>query len=78
MGSGRRPQHGWGMASSKSGTTTWLTVDHVCAEIGVSRSTFEKWRAKGVAPAARKLPNGQLRINRADFDLWLDQLPEVA
>jgi excisionase family DNA binding protein len=58
--------------------TTWLTVDDVCAEIGVSRSTFEKWRAKGVAPAARKLPNRSLRIARADFDEWLERLPEVA
>ena len=66
------------MSSSKTAQPTWMTVDDVCTEIGISRSTFDKWRAKGVGPAARKLPNGSLRIARADFDGWLDGLPEAA
>lgn len=64
------------MASNNN--TTWLSVGRVCAELGVSRSTFDKWRAKGVAPVARKLPNGQLRITAADLQAWLDNLVEVA
>lgn len=66
------------MASRSDTPTTWLTVEDVCNELGIARSTFDKWRAKGVGPVARKLPNGSLRIARQEFDAWLDQLPEVA
>lgn len=56
-----------------------LTIADVCAELGgkVSRSTFYEWRAKGRAPRCTKLPNGEIRIRRADFERWLDGLEEV-
>jgi excisionase family DNA binding protein len=54
-----------------------LTVAEVCAELKVSRSTFYEWKAKGIAPRWRKLPNGELRISRADLDKWYEGL-EVA
>lgn len=54
----------------------YLTVDQVCAELGgerpLARSTFDEWRAKGLGPRCIKLPNGKLRIRRADLDRWLD------
>jgi excisionase family DNA binding protein len=56
----------------------WMTLEEVCDEIGVSRSTIDKWRAKGKGPAWRRLPSGRLRIRRQDLDAWLDALPEVA
>lgn len=49
----------------------WLTVDDVCTELQIARSTWEKWRQKGVAPKAVRLPNGQLRIRREWLDAWL-------
>jgi excisionase family DNA binding protein len=55
-----------------------LTVQDVCAELGISRSTFYEWRAKGRAPRCLKLPNGEIRIRRADFERWLDKLEEAA
>jgi excisionase family DNA binding protein len=55
-----------------------LTVVEVCAELGVSRSTFYEWRAKGRAPRCIKLPNGDLRIRRAEFERWLDSREEAA
>lgn len=55
-----------------------LTVHDVCAELGISRSTFYDWRAKGRAPRCIKLPNGEIRIRRSDFEQWLDSLEEVA
>ena len=55
-----------------------LTVQDVCAEHGISRSTFYEWRAKGRAPRCLKLPNGEIRIRRADFERWLDNLEEAA
>ena len=55
-----------------------LTIAQLCEELGISRSTFYEWRAKGRAPRCIKLPNGQIRIRRAEFKRWLDSLEEVA
>ncbi|PJJ01997.1 excisionase family DNA binding protein [Streptomyces sp. 2333.5] len=48
-----------------------MTVDELCAELQVSRSTFYDWRQKGRAPRCVKLPNGSLRIRRSDLENWL-------
>lgn len=53
-----------------------FTVAELCTELGISRSTFYDWRAKGRAPRCIKLPNGEIRIRRTDFDTWLDSLEE--
>ena len=55
-----------------------MTVAEVCAELGVARSTFYDWRATHKAPPCLKLPNGDLRIKRADFDKWLESLEQPA
>ncbi len=55
-----------------------LTIAQLCEELGISRSTFYEWRAKGRAPRCIKLPNGQIRIRRAEFERWLESLEEVA
>ena len=55
-----------------------LTIAQLCKELGISRSTFYEWRAKGRAPRCIKLPNGEIRIRRAEFERWLDSLEEVA
>ncbi|GAA3254405.1 helix-turn-helix transcriptional regulator [Dactylosporangium siamense] len=55
-----------------------LTIPDVCAELGVSRSTFYDWRAKRKAPPCVKLPNGDLRVRRAELDRWLESLEDVA
>jgi predicted DNA-binding transcriptional regulator AlpA len=49
-----------------------------CAEMGVARSTFYDWRAKGAGPRCIKLPNGELRIRRTESDTWLAALEEEA
>ncbi|MGH3567055.1 MAG: helix-turn-helix transcriptional regulator [Pseudonocardia sp.] len=54
-----------------------LTVQDLCAELGIARSTFYEWRAKGRAPRCMKLPNGEIRIRRVDFENWLDTLEEA-
>ncbi len=48
-----------------------LTVADVCEELDIARSTFYDWRAKRKAPRCIKLPNGDLRIRRAEFESWL-------
>ena len=49
----------------------FMTVSEVLAELDVPKSTFFRWRALGQAPETYKLPNGQLRIRRTDFEAWL-------
>ncbi|WP_405808241.1 helix-turn-helix domain-containing protein [Streptomyces sp. NBC_00210] len=49
-----------------------LTIKEICKDLKISRSTFYDWRAKGRAPLCIKLPNGDLRIRRSDYDRWLD------
>jgi len=49
-----------------------LTVEEILADLGdVSRRTFYEWRAKGTGPKCVKLPNGELRVRRAEYDRWL-------
>ena len=53
-----------------------LTIADVCDELGVARSTFYDWRAKGAAPKCFKLPNGEIRIRRSDLDAWVAALED--
>ena len=48
-----------------------LTLAQLCDELQIARSTFYDWRAKGRAPKCIKLPNGDLRVRRADLERWL-------
>jgi excisionase family DNA binding protein len=57
--------------------TRHLTVSEACDELGVARSTFYEWRAKGRAPRRIKLPNGGLRIRRLELDRWLAEREDV-
>jgi excisionase family DNA binding protein len=61
-----------------SRTPERLTIAQVCQELGVSRSTFYEWRTKGRAPRCIRLPNGEMRIRRAELERWLDAHEEVA
>jgi excisionase family DNA binding protein len=55
-----------------------MTISEVCAELRVSRSTFYYWRQTGKAPKCIKLPNGDIRVRRADLDRWLESREEAA
>ncbi|GAA4621191.1 hypothetical protein GCM10023196_008120 [Actinoallomurus vinaceus] len=55
-----------------------LTVAEICKELRISPSTFYDWRAKRRAPRCITLPNGSLRIRRAEFDRWLDAREDAA
>jgi len=53
-----------------------LTVAEILAELGgpdgpLSRRTWQEWRAKGTGPKCVKLPNGELRVRRAEYERWL-------
>ncbi|RKE19633.1 AlpA family transcriptional regulator [Streptomyces sp. TLI_171] len=51
----------------------FLKLAEVLEEIDMSRSAFYRMRARGEAPELKKLPNGHLRVSRADLDAWWDQ-----
>ncbi|MGH3322230.1 MAG: helix-turn-helix transcriptional regulator [Streptosporangiaceae bacterium] len=55
-----------------------LTIPELCAELQISRSTFYDWRQKGSGPKCVKLPNGGLRVRRADLERWLDSREDAA
>ena len=55
-----------------------ITVAQVCAELHISRSTFYDWRAKRKAPDCIVLPNGSLRVRRADLTRWLGSRTDAA
>jgi len=66
------------MTASPAKTRGNLTVSELCSELGISRSTFYEWRAKNRAPRCVKLPNGEIRIRRTEFERWLDSCEEAA
>lgn len=55
-----------------------LTVDQLCAELQIARSTFYQWRQVRKAPRCVRLPNGAIRVRREDLDTWLAALEDVA
>ncbi|GGQ42475.1 excisionase [Streptomyces griseorubens] len=55
-----------------------LKLHEVLEEIGMSRAAFYRMRARGQAPRLRKLPNGQVRVSRADLDAWWEQCEQQA
>jgi hypothetical protein len=52
---------------------TRLTIADICADLDVY-----EWRAKGRGPRCIKLPNGDIRINRAEYERWLTTLEEAS
>jgi predicted DNA-binding transcriptional regulator AlpA len=55
-----------------------LTVPELCAELNISRNTFQRWRTLRIGPSAIRLPNGSLRFRRAEVQDWLLALEEAA
>lgn len=55
-----------------------LTLAEICEDLKISRSTFYDWRAKGRAPRCIKLPNGDIRVRRSDYEHWLDDRGDAA
>lgn len=60
------------MAVIAAPTTRMLTMVEALSELRMSRAAFYRLRARGNAPRCLKLPNGQIRIRRADLDAWFE------
>jgi excisionase family DNA binding protein len=57
----------------RAGRDEWLTVDEVCAELKISRRTFDRWRALGTGPKSKRIGGtGPVRVRRSWLDQWLD------
>ncbi|WP_329456784.1 helix-turn-helix transcriptional regulator [Streptomyces sp. NBC_01497] len=54
-----------------------LKLNDLLAELDMSRAAFYRMRARGQAPKCIKLPNGQLRFRRSDFEAWLNDHEEA-
>jgi predicted DNA-binding transcriptional regulator AlpA len=54
----------------------FLTLAEFLDELEIPKSTFFRWRALGETPKIYKLPNGQLRIRRTDYETWLESRKE--
>ncbi len=74
-----------GVASTASVSVVrhdWMSIDDLCAELGIAASTAYKWSASGPGsgrfPRYRKLPNGSIRIRRDWFDEWVEGLGPAA
>ena len=50
----------------------------VLEDLGVPRSTMNDWRARGQGPRFVKLPGGQLRLSRVEYEAWCADLQEAA
>ncbi|WP_246430839.1 helix-turn-helix transcriptional regulator [Streptomyces rectiverticillatus] len=55
-----------------------LTVKEVIVDLKIAPSTFYRWRQLGKAPRAIKLPNGDVRIRRSEYDRWLAEREDAA
>lgn len=44
--------------------------------MGIARSTYNDWHAKGRAPRRVKLPNGQIKFRPAELKRWLESLED--
>jgi len=53
-----------------------LTIADLCEELGISRSTFYDWRVKRTAPRCFRLPDGDIRIRRSDYETWISSLED--
>lgn len=60
------------MNSMTASANQKLTLVEALAEIRMSRAAFYRLRARGKGPKCLKLPNGQIRIRRADLDAWFE------
>ncbi|WP_405807448.1 helix-turn-helix domain-containing protein [Streptomyces sp. NBC_00210] len=53
-----------------------MKLSDVLDELDMSRAAFYRMRARGQSPKCLKLPNGQLRFRRSDFEKWLNDCEE--
>lgn len=72
------------MPSQNRAQRNLLTVAEILEDLGpepgkpLPRSTWQDWRTKGTGPKCVRLPNGELRVRRAEYERWLGEREEAA
>jgi hypothetical protein len=51
-----------------------MSYEEVLDELGVARSSMDKWRLEGKAPRFARLPNVSLRTRRDWLNEWMGEL----
>lgn len=60
--------------SPERSSDEWLTVSEFCAELKISRRSFDRWRRLGKAPHVERLAgNGPIRMKRSWINEWLEK-----
>lgn len=61
-----------------NGEARWLSIRQIASDLGVSSSTAYKWSARGVPwfPRCIRLNNGDIRVRRDWYELWLGNLEQ--
>ncbi|GAB3402900.1 helix-turn-helix transcriptional regulator [Flindersiella endophytica] len=53
-----------------------ITLAELLDMLGIARSSYNDWQAKGRAPRRVKLPNGQIKFRPSDLTRWLESLED--
>jgi hypothetical protein len=57
----------------------WLTVPQILEDLQVTAEEWHAWRAAGETPAHAAMPDDTLRVNAAEYNLWLeDRVTDLA
>ena len=63
------------MTAKITGPDPWLRPAQMIAELGISKRTWARMRAAGVAPKCVRMPGG-LQCRRSWFDAWLARVSD--
>jgi predicted DNA-binding transcriptional regulator AlpA len=55
----------------------WVSLPEALETMGVSRSTFDRWRRQGVAPKHYTLPGGTIHFEESELYAWIEQHAQV-
>jgi hypothetical protein len=67
------PQALAGLRANPGRPDEWLTVEEICAELKISRRTFDRWRGIGAGPKCERLGgHGPLRSRRSWIEAWAE------
>lgn len=58
--------------------TAYLTTKDAARHLGFSYKTLESWRARGMGPRYRQLPNGRIRYLMNELDDWARSLGDTS
>lgn len=70
------PGRALGAAAAAPTTPRWLSVKDISEDLSISIHTAYKWSARGEPwfPRMIRLRNGEIRIRRDWYELWLERM----